>query len=59
MRPLLSIAIATKDREQYCIKTIQSILSFDDDRIQIAVADNSGTTAVKEFVDIIASPNNP
>lgn len=56
MRPLLSIAIATKDREQYCIKTIQSILSFDDDRIQIAVADNSGTTVVKEFVDNLASP---
>lgn len=56
MQPLLSIAIATKDREQYCIKTIQSILSFKDDRIQITVADNSNTTKVKEFVDALASP---
>lgn len=56
MQPLLSIAIATKDREQYCIKTIQSILSFKDDRIQITVADNSKTTKVKEFVDALASP---
>lgn len=56
MRPLLSIAIATKDREQYCIKTIQSILSLEDDRIQIAVADNSITTIVKDFVEKLASP---
>lgn len=56
MRPLLSIAIATKDREQYCIKTIQSILAFEDNRIQITVADNSSTSMVKEFVDKLASP---
>lgn len=55
MRPLLSVAIATKDRELYCIKTIQSILDFKDTRIQITVADNSGTTIVKEFIDKLAS----
>lgn len=55
MRPLLSIAIATKDREQYCIKTIESILAFEDDRIQISISDNSSTTVVKDFVEKLAS----
>lgn len=53
---LLSVVIATKDREQYCIAAIDSILSYKDERIEITVADNSATTKVKDYV---ASLNHP
>lgn len=54
--PLLSVVIATKDREQFCISAIQSILSLKDDRIHIAISDNSRTQLVKDF---IADLNHP
>lgn len=55
MKPLLSVAIATKDREKYCIAAIQSILDYDDDRLEITIADNSSTTLVKDFVEKVNS----
>ncbi|STD53411.1 glycosyltransferase family 2 protein [Empedobacter falsenii] len=55
-KPLLSIAIATKNREKYCIETIKSILNYKDPRIEIAVADNSDTNAVQVLVNEINSP---
>lgn len=55
-KPLLSVIIATKDREPYCIAAIDSILSYQDDRIHIAIADNSGTTQVKDYVAGLNSP---
>ena len=55
MKPLLSVAIATKNREQYCIAAIQSILDYRDERIEIAVADNSATTLVKEYIENLNS----
>lgn len=51
--PLLSVVIATKDREQYCIAAIDSILSYKDERIEITVADNSATTKVKDYVSAL------
>lgn len=50
---LLSVVIATKDREYYCIEVIKTILEFNDGRIEICVSDNSGTRQVKEFVDTL------
>lgn len=55
MKPILSIAIATKDREKYCIQSIQSILSLQDKNIEITLSDNSATTQVKEFVENLQS----
>lgn len=55
MKPLLSIAIATKDREKYCIQSIQSILSLQYKNIEITLSDNSGTTEVKDFVEHLKS----
>lgn len=55
-KPLLSIAIATKNREKYCIESIKSILSFQNDEIEITVADNSDTDQVKQFVEEISHP---
>lgn len=55
MKPLLSIAIATKDREKYCIQSIQSILSLQNKNIEITLSDNSATTQVKDFVENMQS----
>jgi len=54
---LLSIVIATKNREFYCIETIKSILSFKSDLIQIAISDNSDTNQIQLFVDSINNKN--
>ncbi|WAC41452.1 glycosyltransferase family 2 protein [Pedobacter sp. SL55] len=51
IRPLLTIVIATKNREIYCIEAIKSILSINSDKIEIAIADNSDSSKVKIFVE--------
>ena len=52
--PLLSIIIATRNREYYCIESIKSILALDSVEIQLAIADNSESKLVKDFVATIA-----
>jgi glycosyltransferase involved in cell wall biosynthesis len=41
--PLLSIVIATKNRQKYAISAIESILSLNDNRIEVVIQDNSDT----------------
>lgn len=53
MKPLLSVAIATKNREKYCIEAIKSILAYKNSEIEIAIADNSATDEVKKFIEEI------
>ena len=48
---LLSIVIATKNREKYCIDEIKSILNINSEDIEIAIADNSNTLQIKMFVE--------
>lgn len=48
---LLSIVIATKNREKYCIEAIKSILNINSENIEIAIADNSDTVQIKMFVE--------
>lgn len=55
-KPLLSIAIATKNREKYCIASIQSILNYNNDLLEIVVADNSATNEIQKFVKATNSP---
>lgn len=57
MKPLLSIAIATKNREKYCIEAIKSILAYKSEKIEIAISDNSESTKVYDFVKEINSSN--
>lgn len=47
---LLSIAIPTKDRENYCIEAIKHILSYDNSNFELVIQDNSGSNLIKEFV---------
>lgn len=56
-KPLLSIAIATKNRESFCIEAIKSILSLNEDSVEITIADNSDTDKVKQFVEELNHPN--
>ncbi|MDH6250683.1 glycosyltransferase involved in cell wall biosynthesis [Chryseobacterium sp. H1D6B] len=53
--PLLSILIATKDREFYCIESIKSILNFNSDIIEICISDNSKGEQIKDFVNQLNS----
>lgn len=55
-KPLVSIAIATKNRQKYCIEAIKSILAYNNPEIEIAIADNSETSEVKEFIEKTNSP---
>ena len=48
--PLISILIATKNRQKYCLSAVQSILNIKDDRIQVIVQDNSDDTSLKEML---------
>ena len=56
MKPLLSVAIATKNREKYCIEALKSLLNFNNQQLEITVADNSDSTFVKDFIEEIKSP---
>lgn len=50
MKPLLSIIIPTKNRKNYCLKTINHILSLDLKEIQIVVQDNSDDDELKDVL---------
>lgn len=39
--PLLSIVIATKNRQKYALSAVESILSIEDGRIEVIIQDNS------------------
>ena len=57
VKPLLSVVIATKNREQYCIAAIESLLKLTDGGLlHIAISDNSNTTIVSDYVKQIDSP---
>lgn len=45
--PLISIVIATKDRQVYALSAVESILSLPNPNIQVVVQDNSTTDTLK------------
>ena len=47
---LISIIVPTKNRTEYALKTIEQILSIDDDSIQLVVQDNSDTNNLKDSI---------
>lgn len=47
----LSIVIATRGREQYCMKSINTMLSFLDKETEIVISDNSTTTIIKDYIN--------
>jgi glycosyltransferase involved in cell wall biosynthesis len=50
--PLLSICIATKNREYYCIEVIKDVLNTVED-IELCIADNSSTKKITNFLESV------
>lgn len=48
--PKLSIVIATKGREYYCIKSLETILSIIDEDTEIIISDNSDTDKIAQYI---------
>jgi glycosyltransferase involved in cell wall biosynthesis len=48
--PLLSIAIATRNRIPYAVSAIQSILEIQDPRLEIVVHDNSDSRDLEDYL---------
>jgi len=49
-KPLLSIVIATKNRQKYAISAIESIMKLKDDKLELVIQDNSDEATLKQFV---------
>lgn len=50
IKPLLTIIIATKNRDIYCFYAAKQILSLPDDNIQLVVQNNSDTNYLEELI---------
>jgi len=49
-KPMLSIVIPTKNRQKYAIPCINSILSINDNRLELVVHDNSETNVLETYL---------
>lgn len=52
-KPLLSVAIPTKNRQYYCIEVIKHILSYNNNDFELVIQDNSDDRTIEEFVSTI------
>lgn len=50
MKPLISILIATKNRQKYCLSAVESILRLPNANIQVVVQDNSDDTTLNDML---------
>ena len=51
MKPLLSIIIATRNRKQYCINSIETILNFPGNDFELVVQDNTDNFDLKDYIN--------
>ncbi|MGJ7024621.1 glycosyltransferase family 2 protein [Petrimonas sulfuriphila] len=51
MQPLLAIIIATRNRQKYALSAVESILSINDDSIEVVVQDNSDNDSLREMLN--------
>lgn len=49
-KPRLSIVIATRNRERYCIKCLKVMLNFIDELTEIVISDNSKSNKIDQFI---------
>lgn len=47
---LLSVVIPTKDREYYCQRVLDYMLTFDDDRIEFVIQNNGSSDKLDEYI---------
>lgn len=50
MKPLISILIATKNRQKYCLSAVESILMLPNKSIQVVVQDNSDDKSLETML---------
>lgn len=50
--PLITVAIATRNRVPYAISAIRSILQHPDPRLELAILDNSDSTELRDYVSV-------
>lgn len=50
MTPLISILIATKNRQKYCLSAVESILNLTNQNLQVVVQDNSDDKALEAML---------
>ncbi|HFG4548583.1 glycosyltransferase family 2 protein [Acinetobacter baumannii] len=55
MKPLISILIATKNRQKYCLSAVESILKLPNSNIQVIVQDNSDDTTLSIMLESLMS----
>ncbi|KEC84090.1 MULTISPECIES: glycosyltransferase family 2 protein [Acinetobacter] len=55
MKPLISILIATKNRQKYCLSAVKSILKLPNTNIQVVVQDNSDDITLSEMLKPLIS----
>ena len=48
--PILSILIASRNRVQYCINAIETILDFDYENFELIIQDNSDTLELQNYI---------
>lgn len=53
--PLLTIIIATKNRQKYALHAVESILAIDDNRIELVIQDNSDANELGALLSKYAS----
>jgi hypothetical protein len=53
--PLLSVLVATRNRQRYAFALIQDILSWADERVELVVSDNSDTADLSQWVSALPS----
>lgn len=53
--PLLSVVIATKNRQKYALSAVESILSLKDDRLEVVIQDNSDEQTLEEKLKMYSS----
>lgn len=54
---ILSILIATKNRQKYCLSAVESILSLNDENIQVVVQDNSDEQSLEKMLSLCLKDN--
>lgn len=52
-KPLLSVAIPTKNRQYYCIEVIKHILSYDNENFELIIQDNSDDRVIEQFISTV------
>lgn len=50
MRPILSIIIPTKNRQQYCVQSIEQIIALNIPNIEICIQDNSDSDVLRSMI---------